>query len=312
MRGPYYDLAFKGRSGLQVWLGGLGLIWAVYYLLPHFASYVLMPFYGLPLIDALWDFDSPIGYLFWSCFDIAMLAAIIWFYGKYRKRPFLDLLTAAKHFRWKRFILASGVFLATMIVTEIYWIIMAGGFMDHVPTIQDFQTGTDEGGVAISYDPASFWFFLPITLIFIPLNAMLQEVVFRGYMDQGLARFGVPLPIVFIITAALFSVWHLGNYAAQFNTGWYLASMFIFGIFMSLMVYHDGGLEAAIGVHVINNLFYFIISGQADPDWPVTTLWLWSFAPTDALGIVYTIFTCGATYLALVYFPWGRQSAETD
>ena len=89
---------------------------------------------------------------------------------------------------------------------------------------------------------------------------------FRGYADQGLQKLFYPGKLAaFCVSAALFSLWHMGN--GDMLYGWlpYLLDLFAFGLLMSFLTDMDQGLEAAIGIHAANNLIYFLFLGSDVP-----------------------------------------------
>jgi len=52
--------------------------------------------------------------------------------------------------------------------------------------------------------------------------------------------------------------------------GPYLASIFLFGMAMCVLLYFEGGIESAIGAHIANNIFVFALLGYEDPILPNT------------------------------------------
>lgn len=100
-----------------------------------------------------------------------------------------------------------------------------------------------------------YWVFLVVILLTSPLQAAAEEFFFRGYLLQSfhtLARspwFGV------VCSAALFALFHGTQNLALF------LDRFAFGVLVGVLVVRTGGLEAAIGAHVVNNLMAFSYAG---------------------------------------------------
>ncbi|NNG19429.1 CPBP family intramembrane metalloprotease [Naumannella sp. ID2617S] len=97
--------------------------------------------------------------------------------------------------------------------------------------------------------------FLLVILLLTPFQALAEEVLFRGYLLQGLgALFRSPWPAV-LGSALLFALFH----GAQ-NPQLFLSRL-AFGLLAGWLVVRTGGLEAGIAAHVINNLFAFLLAG---------------------------------------------------
>lgn len=175
------------------------------------------------------------------------------------RRAFKTVLTAHTHFRWKR------VFFAFVLTGVI-----SGGFM-----IISHFIGLNP--IKYTFDPTQFIKYLPILLLLIPLQSAAEEIVLRGYMNQGLGQYIRNPWIVFAITSALFMSLHLSNPEVSTSAGtathyFTIFSYFAFGIMACVLTYIDGGLESAIGVHVGNNLYLSTIMGYPDSALPTPTV----------------------------------------
>ena len=175
------------------------------------------------------------------------------------RRAFKTVLTAHTHFRWSR------VFFAFALTG-----IVAGIFM-----IASHYAGLNP--IKYSFDPSRFIKYLPILLLLIPLQSAAEEIVLRGYMNQGLGQYIRNPWIVFAITSALFMSLHLSNPEVSTSAGtathyFTIFSYFAFGMMACVLTYIDGGLESAIGVHVGNNLYLSTIMGYPDSALPTPTI----------------------------------------
>ncbi|MEO1292586.1 MAG: CPBP family intramembrane glutamic endopeptidase [Pseudomonadota bacterium] len=106
-----------------------------------------------------------------------------------------------------------------------------------------------------------WWIIAVLFACLIPLQATAEEVVFRGYFLQGLAnrfRHISWSPLIWIgLPAILFTAAHLdpeseGGY-------WPLIAIGGFALFATALVVITGGLSAAIGYHVANNLMALLV-----------------------------------------------------
>ncbi|GAB3165505.1 hypothetical protein GCM10027059_23180 [Myceligenerans halotolerans] len=94
-----------------------------------------------------------------------------------------------------------------------------------------------------------------VILLTTPLQATGEEYFFRGWLQQVVgawcrpAWLAVVLPM--LISATLFALAH------GLQNPWLFADRFFFGLVASVLVWRTGGLECAIALHVVNNLFAF-------------------------------------------------------
>ncbi|MEV0387692.1 type II CAAX endopeptidase family protein [Nonomuraea sp. NPDC050643] len=101
--------------------------------------------------------------------------------------------------------------------------------------------------------------FLPLLIVIVllvPFQAAAEEYVFRGWFVQAVGAH-VRNPIwSILIGSALFASLHGYSWAG-------LVDVFTFGAVMAWLTVRTGGLEAAIGLHVMNNLVAFGVSAAA-------------------------------------------------
>lgn len=93
---------------------------------------------------------------------------------------------------------------------------------------------------------------LAVILLTTPLQAAGEEVGFRGYLTQAVASwFARPVVgavVAGLVGAGLFALAHGSQDVALF------ADRFAFGLVAAWLTWRTGGLEAAIALHVVNNL----------------------------------------------------------
>ncbi len=93
--------------------------------------------------------------------------------------------------------------------------------------------------------------FLIILLVTSPLQAVAEEVFFRGYLLQAIGSATGRAWLGIVGTALLFALFHGTQSPALF------AHRFLFGLLAGWLVLRTGGLEAGIAAHIVNNLFAF-------------------------------------------------------
>ncbi|MGB0908141.1 MAG: lysostaphin resistance A-like protein [Maricaulaceae bacterium] len=207
------------------------------------------------------------------------------------QRSIKSLHTAASSFRWKRMFFSMIVF----------WTIAGGlSFILHVTGVSKAE---------LIFNPAMFWSFFFVSLIFIPLQSATEEIMLRGYLNQGLFRIIKNPWIVFIITSAGFAALHLSNpeVAEASQNGNVLITVsgyFFFGFFACVLTYIDGGLESAIGVHAANNLFAATVLGYEHSALPTPTIFKIGFN-SDA-DVLMTI--AGLTLVCVIMYVTRRNT----
>ncbi|MDC0035340.1 CPBP family intramembrane metalloprotease [Chloroflexi bacterium] len=112
-----------------------------------------------------------------------------------------------------------------------------------------------------------------LALIFVPIQAGLEEAFFRGYLLQGFSLLIKSRVGILILTSMIFASLHLLNPEPwSYGLFPYILSIFFVGLFMGLITLADGGVELAIGIHVANNLWVHLILGLEDSVIPSSSL----------------------------------------
>ncbi len=172
------------------------------------------------------------------------------------KRSFKTLITSRDTIDWKRFWFAF-----------ILWGAVAGVFI----------------GVGIIMSPEDYvWNFKPvpfftlalISFIFLPFQTSFEELLFRGYLMQGIGVAAKNRWLPLIITSIIFGLLHGAN--PEVAKLGYISMVFYIGtgLFFGMVTLLDEGTELALGLHAINNIIAAIA---------VTTDW--TVFQTDALFI---------------------------
>lgn len=97
---------------------------------------------------------------------------------------------------------------------------------------------------------APFLNAMVIIVVLVPFQAAAEEYVFRGWVIQAFGAYlRNPWPAIIIGSA--------GFAALHGYTDWGIGYVFGFGLLMGWLVVRTGGLEAAIALHVVNNVGAF-------------------------------------------------------
>ena len=168
--------------------------------------------------------------------------------------------------------------------------------------------------VRLTFNAQAFWGFALVSLILIPLQSGTEEIVFRGYFNQGLMHFVKNKWIVFSITSLGFMALHLSNPealdgAAAGNLPIVMSGYFFFGFAMCLLVWIDDGLESAIGVHAGNNCFAAILVNYEGSVLPTPSVFL--SKPDVNIDSIATIVTL-AVIVGIIWWRRGGPSRSND
>ncbi|WP_157946966.1 type II CAAX endopeptidase family protein [Thalassobius sp. I31.1] len=175
-----------------------------------------------------------------ACALIALLLCIRFLHN----RPVRSVLTSRRRFDLKR-----------VGVAALLWFVVAGGIVLWVIP-----------GELLTYQFTlnSFLPLLLIAMLLLPLQVVAEEILFRGYLLQGLSRFFV-LPIwPLVIVTFAFAAVHISN--PEFQNGFiFIAPVYlVLSLFFGVLAILDGGLELPIGAHLANNLFAALILSTSD------------------------------------------------
>ena len=118
---------------------------------------------------------------------------------------------------------------------------------------------------------------LAMLVVLVPVQAAAEEYVFRGWLTQAVGAFLRRPWWALLPQAVLFAAAH------GWGTPWGFADLVVFGTVAGWLTWRTGGLEAAIGLHAVNNLLSFgaaaaAVDGlksddtAADAAWPVVAL----------------------------------------
>ncbi len=206
---------------------------------------------------------SPFNYAFLLLSFASAILGVFIMQKTIHKRTFVSLLTAAGHFRWKRALFAA------LLTFGLYALF---AFIGQTTQLSELEW---------VFNPERFFAFAIVTLLLIPIQSGAEEIVFRGYLNQAFGHFIKHKWIVFIITSALFAAMHLSNpesvSGSEKGAAMHLlvmSSYFLFGLMLSVIIYLDAGIEAAIGIHAANNIFAAMVINYEGSVLPTPSIFL--------------------------------------
>ena len=207
-------------------------------------------------------------------------AASFYFFLKIlHNKNLLKVLTERIQFDYKRSLFGLNIFFLSAVI----------------PLLATLLTNSSE--LKLRGDIPDLLLITLIALIFVPIQAGLEEAFFRGYLLQGFSLLFKSRVLILIITSSLFAFLHLMNPEPwSYGVGTYLISVFLVGMFMGLITLVDGGIELAVGIHIANNLWVHLIVGLEDSVIPSSSLFI---TPNQNVDMIPTIIFSMSQYTLL-------------
>ena len=173
---------------------------------------------------------------------IAGLAAYILLIKPLNGRTFLSTINGTGKIRWNRFFISGLVWL---VLSAIYLFV---------------YMKADPANFSLNNKSASLIILTLISFVFIPFQAAFEEVLFRGYLMQGLGVLVRKRWFPLVMTSILFGLMHALN--PEVKEHGFLTMMpqyIVFGLIFGIITILDDGIEAALGAHAANNIFLCIM-----------------------------------------------------
>ena len=154
------------------------------------------------------------------------------------KRPFKTLITPYKNIRWSKVGFGFGVWFAMIAILEVLSFVIS-------PETYQFQL-----------EWKTWLPLVAIALLIMPMQTSFEELLFRGYLLQGLGLATNSRLVALVITSVLFGGMHLFNPEIQeFGLLLMMPYYIGMGLFLGILTLMDESLELALGIHAANNIF---------------------------------------------------------
>lgn len=192
--------------------------------------------------ELMLDTQNPLSVFMNLSAVILMIPAVLLAMLATGMRPVGRIWSVAARIRWGLLGRTLGFAVLAIIVTNAVGIGLSialhpGALAEEAPPLPE----VDLGAALLS---------LLFVLLLVPFQAAAEEVVFRGVFMQVLGSwlrspwFGILIPSVLFALAHIYDVWGM-------------TVVGLLGVAAAWLTWRTGGLEAAIGIHVVNNLFAF-------------------------------------------------------
>lgn len=139
---------------------------------------------------------------------------------------------------------------------------------------------------------------LLIALLFVPFQAAAEELAFRGVLPQVIGGWLRHPAWAYLAPVPFFVIAHDYNWIG-------LIDITVFAVAMGVLTHRSGGLELAIGLHVVNNTLIFVLAAFGLVDMNVTEI--------QAIGVAVTVATTVLfTAIALWRLPRWDRTGRTN
>ena len=201
------------------------------------------------------------------------------------QRPILSLIRGDATIRWRR------VFQGLKL-----WIVLSTG-------IEFLKYFLNPSSYQINFHPVQWILLVLLASIITTIQTSLEELLFRGYLLQGLSLITKNKLVLIVVTGIIFAVFHFANPSMAINPVVMGLLYFAFGVFLALITLKDNGLELALGQHAANNFLVVILFGTKTSVLPPTGVFISeSILPTIEL-ISFLFMAAVFYYFLLVRHP---------
>jgi len=232
----FIQQAYKGKNDWWRYLITIAIVMLPFIL--NFVMYIVFPELFEDLYSDMENFQGDKNvFLIENLIPFVVLLFLLFLFIKFlHKRSITSLITSRSNTDWKRVFFAFGLWVFISVV-----VLAIGISMDSENLIWNFK-------------PIPFLLLVLISLVLLPLQTSLEELLFRGYLMQGLGILVKNRWFPLIITSVLFGLMHsLNPEVEKLGYGimvFYIGTGLLFGI-TTLM---DEGTELALGLHAANNV----------------------------------------------------------
>jgi len=185
----------------------------------------------------IFGINSNMGFTLLLLMFLGAITAFFFIFKPLHNREFRTLVTAGSRIRWNRTFFAFFIWLLlTLGIEGVFYLVDPGNYSFH------FKLNT----------------FIPLVIIsvfILPIQTSMEELLFRGYLMQGIGIASKSRWLSLIITSVLFGLIHILNPEVQeFGFGVMMIYYISAGLLLGIITIMDDGLELALGLHAATNL----------------------------------------------------------
>lgn len=250
-----YHRLLRGTANYRWWKPLLlliisGVYFGIFTVIVGFASVPLLmafdPTYVTDITTGeaeILDTQRPMSVLIAMASIIVMIPAVVLGMLTMGMRPTGRIWSVAGRIRWGLLWRLMGVAVVSVVAMNVVGIV-AGLVLDPATQTEPLAVESD----TFSWQLAAI--SMVMVLLLVPFQATAEEVVFRGLFMQVLGAW-IKTPWVAILLPSV------GFALAHIYDVWGLAAVGLMGGVAAWLSWRTGGLEAAIAIHIVNNIIAF-------------------------------------------------------
>ncbi|MCB0473211.1 MAG: CPBP family intramembrane metalloprotease [Flavobacteriaceae bacterium] len=159
-----------------------------------------------------------------------------------------------------------------------------------------------------NFKPGPFFVLLVISFLFIPLQTSFEEMLFRGYLMQGLGILAKNRWLPLIATSIGFGLLHGANPEVA-KLGWGIMIFYIgTGLLFGITTLMDNGTELALGMHAANNIVAALFVSNDWAAFRTDALFLDTSEPTLGMDTFLPVFVLYPIILLVFSKKYGWHS----
>lgn len=281
-----------GNSKWWSWWVGLIVI-LVFYVILGSIPLVIGTMMGLVAIDEsgsmLGGDANPVQFVLVMISPI-MLFVGVWVAQRLVHRRTLTELTSTTKFRWPLVWQSMAIWLGMGILFIV------------------LESLIYPGRYSWTFDAGAWLMIAPLVLLLIPIQASGEELFFRGYLMQAVARLWAQPVFLVLLSGVAFMAPHLANPEMGSALGGEIPmalNYFLVGVGTAVLSVRDNGTERAIGMHVINNLFAGIVVGYEGSVLGTPTI-----IQTNVIDAWLGVVTVIISFLVLILWPLPKRVTQ--
>jgi len=186
--------------------------------------------------------DPNIGFFMMLFPFLIGLLAFVLLVKPLHNRTFKITINGTGKIRWNR-----------LVVSFFVWLILSALYLF-------IYLKADPSNFSLNNVSETLVILIVVAFLFVPFQAAFEEVLFRGYLMQGLAVLTRNRWFPLLMTSVLFGLMHSFNpEVEEFGFFTMMPQYVAFGMIFGIITILDDGIEAAIGAHTANNIFLCIM-----------------------------------------------------
>lgn len=278
----YLRLVNKGEKQLWRWL-----IIAVLFFVPYFFN--LVRGFLMKTLIPLLPLNKNITIAVALSTSLVGLLLFYVFFRMLIKREFLTVITKREKIDWLRVVVGFSI-----------W-----GFFTAIFLSLNYFSNPD--GYQLIFNPSKFIPFFITCMLFMPFQVLYIEIVYRGFLLQGLSLIFKRKWVIAIISSVFYSILLIFKSSLSQFLGYEIVIyFFITSLMLACLTLIDEGIELSVGTHFANNLISATYIAHSFQPFKADAIFLNSSKPSLLFFVYLPIFIFCPLYVYILnkIFKW--------